>query len=282
MPTPDVLFEVFVYSGLLPAALAAAILLLALRFGPRRAEAAERIAGAAALGGGFLAGYAVQEWAPLKPVDPWHWLPYLALLAGAVGLVELAAAVPWAVRWGLRVLVAAAAAWLLVPSWPDLEAVRPHWLATVGGSVLCLWAVLDPLARRQPGASFPLLLLLVAMAGGAALELSGNGKLAQLAGVLAATLGGCAVVSWWYPQRSPVQGMVPGVAVLLPGLLLDGYLYAFDVPLTSFLLLVTAPLALGVSVLPPFRALKERGRLLVQTVAVLVPVGLAVIRIAAP
>ena len=36
----------------------------------------------------YLAGYMVlpRSWAPLKPEQPWHWLPYLGLVAATIGL----------------------------------------------------------------------------------------------------------------------------------------------------------------------------------------------------
>jgi hypothetical protein len=273
MPPPQFFVEVLGYGVLLPAAVAAVTLLLALGLGKRRSAAAERLGGALALAGGFAAGFAALEWEQVQRTDPWFWLPFLALLAVLADQVDLIPSVAIGVRWTLRALGAGLTAWLLVPAF--LEATRPQWLMIVEAAVFLLWAVLDPLAVRQPGGLLPFLLGIVAVAGGVVL-VDSSARFAQLMGLLAGTLGGCALISWWFPQQAFLRGMVPGVAVLLPGLLFLGYFYA-EMSLVNCLLVVAAPLALWISVLLPSK-MRAFWRMLIQSVAVLVPVGLAVLR----
>ncbi|MCI0458629.1 MAG: hypothetical protein L0Z62_16830 [Gemmataceae bacterium] len=273
MPPPDVVLEALGYGLLLPAAVTAATLMLAPWLGIRHAAVAERSAGALALGASFAIGFVVLEGSQVARTNPWFWLPFLALIAGGLGLVDLLPSFPSRGRWGVRALVAVVAAWLLVPSF--LEPFRPQRPVGVAASIFILWALLEPLAERQPGGWFPLLLSLVALAGSVVLQESGNSRFAQLLSLLAGALGGCALVSWWYPHRSLLRGMIPGFAVLLPGLLFLGY-FSADMPLVNFLLVMAAPLALWLSVLGPVDKMKPRWRILIQAVAVLVPVGLAV------
>jgi hypothetical protein len=155
------------------------------------------------------------------------------------------------------------------------EVLDQRWGVGLGLTVLVFWGVLDALARNWPGMGLPLLLLLVALGAGAVVELSGFGSLAQMAGVLAAVLGSTALVSWWQPSTLPSRSAVPAVAVLLPGLLFQGYYVSFsEVPLASYLLVGVAPLALAGSALLPLRG---RVRVVVYVATVLVLVGLAVL-----
>src|SRR5439155_23437817 len=107
--------------GCLPAGIAVSLLLLGTWLG-RFSANADGAAGGLALALGFFAGYVAPGWAPLGPHDAWHWLPYTALLAIAVGFIAT-----WVGKFRclLRPAVAALVAWLLVRDRPDLAAVRP-------------------------------------------------------------------------------------------------------------------------------------------------------------
>ncbi len=272
MPPLEFLVEVLIYGGLVPAAVTALLLALAVKARPNL-----EAGGGAALAGGVLAGHALLGVAPWAPNTSWHWLPYLPLIAAAASLGEAVAPSHRFLSWGLRIAVAALASWLLVPTLPELQETRPYWLAGSAVAVLVLWAVLQPLARKQSGPLIPSLLLLVAMAGAVVIEQGGFGKLAQFGGVLAAALGGCAVVCGWRRDRPWMSGVVPGVALLLTGLVVNGYFYNFgDVPPSSYVLILVAPLGLAVGALPFVRRWGKVARSLLQTVAVVVPAGLAV------
>src|SRR5262245_19884057 len=157
------------YAGLLPAGVALLLLAVPLWLRPELGEPAVRWLGAAALAGGFFAGYVGLGWAPLRPAEPWHWLPWLALLAGVAGALPL----PGVLRAVLWLGVAALAAWLLFVPGEDWEALRQRCYLAVGGGVLAL-GLLIPMARRQPGPGLPLLLALAALAGAVVLERSSN------------------------------------------------------------------------------------------------------------
>jgi hypothetical protein len=273
MPPLEFVVEVLGYGLLLPAAVAVAALLLALSFSKRPADRAERLGGALALSGGFAAGFAAFEGSVVSRTDPWFWLPLLALLAVVVGLSEGNPPVPRVVSWGLRALLAGLTGWLLVPAF--LEAARSQWLGVLAALVFILWSLLAPLSHRQPGGLLPLLLSLIPAVGGVVLEASGNLRLALLSGVLAGTLGGCTLISWRCPQRPLLRGMIPGFAVLLPSLLFLGYFY-IEMLLPSFLLVAVAPLFLWVGALLP-RTMTAGWRMVLQTVAVLVPLAVAVV-----
>jgi hypothetical protein len=265
LPPLKFLLEAVAYGVLVPAAVAMAVLILARRWGERHGGEAPRGGAGLAAGAGLLAGFVALAgsrqlgWEFLAPTDSWHWLPLLSVLATGVGIAERVTSWTPVARGGLRLLVAAATAWLLVRAESAVQAVNPGWLAGVGLAVLVSWGLLDPLARRWPGPGLPALLASVALAAGAVLALSGILKFAQMAGVLAAVLAGCAGPARWPPGESPARGAVPGLSVLLPGLLFAGYFNTFsDVPPASFLLVLAAPLGPGVAALLP--SSKSAGR----------------------
>jgi hypothetical protein len=247
---------------------------------PRR-RWVDRVAGVLALAVGYFAGYYTaghrEGWAPLVPTaekDEWSWLPWLAALAGLAGLAALLPLKRDWLRRGITALavlpVAGAAAWLLVPDFETLRAVRPYYVGGGAAAVWLLWAALDPLAGRQPGGRLPLLLACVAVAAAVVILLAASLKLATLAGPLAGALAGCTVVGWRYPNREYLRGMLPGFAVLLVGLLLQGHLTGgAEVPLVCFLLVLVAPLLLWAG---------GRGRWggWLQAAAVLLPLAAAV------
>jgi hypothetical protein len=269
MPEPSLLISAAVFGGLVPAGVAAVVLLLAFRLTPRdKPEAAW--AGGPALACGFLAAYALLGAAPWQPTASWHWLVWLAVVGGAAGGLEGSGRLSKAALWVVRLVIAAAAAWLLTPALPELQTARPAWVAGLAAAVVLLWSVLAELGRRQSGPWLPFLLVLVHGAAALVLEGAGFGTLAQLAGVLAAVLAACAVICWFVPGRSAVVGTAPGVAVVLTGTLANGWFYnSGDVPWISFILVLAAPLSLLVRHVRPVRDASPRRQALVQLIAAL-------------
>jgi hypothetical protein len=240
---------------------------------------------ALALGTSYALGHAaIQGWIaaherpPFPPLDAPDWLPWLALAAMGLGLLEVAWPGPAWSRWENRLLLTGGMLWLLLNSqfqarWAtNAEGVR--WLVGLGAGVLAFWGVLEALADRLGGA-LPLPLLIQA-GGTAAVELlSGSLAQAEFAAVLAAALGLTWVASWFGPALSLSRGAVPVVAVALSGLILSGYFFAF-VPAASALLLAAAPLALYVDRIGPIRRLSPWKASLVRALTILVPVAAAV------
>jgi hypothetical protein len=221
---------------LLPAAVAA-VILLPLRLNPSLGERPTRLLGGLAVALGFFAAYAALGFAPLKPADAWHWLPWLGVGAALVGAVDR----PGWLALVLRAAGAALAAWLLVPAWVDDVAPRFDALGLLGLATF-LFATDD---RSQPddrGRAWPWLLVATAAASAAVLMIGGTASFAQLAGALAAALGGTAVVMLGRRLPPGVRGV--GV-VLLIGLMATGFFNKFSsVPFICYFLPVMAvPLA---------------------------------------
>lgn len=132
---------------LVPAAGAAALVWLSRKL--LRGDASSRYPAAAGFVGGFVIGYVLlADWEEWLPERHWQWLPYLALAAGIVAPVANAKGVSLAERWLVSLLLAAASAWFLVPTWSSLEPPRAFWLMALSGLLFLLAAGLDPLPQR--------------------------------------------------------------------------------------------------------------------------------------
>jgi hypothetical protein len=211
-------------------------------------------AGTMAAAVGFLAGYFLFVGGPVAPKNSEHWLPYGVLLATAMALLESLAPLSLAVKLGLRLIAAAVISVFLVPTWPTLQPYRIWWIAGVTLAIFAPWSVLEPAARKMPAFVAPAVLTLIAGVSGFLLLWSGSLSFFQIALVLGMLLAGCAVVSVWVREPPPILGIMPTVAVALPGLLASGFLYTFtQLPALSFALfalLAAAPLGLAVALIP--------------------------------
>jgi hypothetical protein len=275
-----ILLDILLYDLLVPISVAFILLYVGLRFCGKKSNACAYCAGAVALCGGFFAGLASHDW-EWTPAWTWQsrpylWIPYLLLIAATVGTVAQLPSVSSIGRWGLRLAAAGLAGWLLVPIWPSLQNVRVLWCTGIGAAILVLWLVLENLAKRDPGTRLPLFFLCVTFVASLVLELSANMRFAELAGILTSILGACVLIGYWQGGAGAAQGMVPGIAVVLPGLLLSGYLSTTtEVPLASFVLVLAAPCTLLMMAFLPLRGKAARWTTILQGVALLAPLFLA-------
>jgi len=271
------LVEMALYGGLAPAAVAAALVWLVLRVAGPNSTHAGHCGAALALTGGLLTGCFLQDVTPWRPDRSWNWLPYVAIMAAVaellITLIPLPALVRWTVRLGLVVL----AAWLLVPT---LQETAPHlwfWRTAVGGAMVTTWCSLAVSAPRLQGACLLVLLAVIVLAAAGVLEFAGFLKLVLAAGSLAAALIGIALVTWWRSASGVGSGVTPGIALLLPGLMCNGYFYRGDpgLPVASVVLVTLAPIVLALTGLAVQGLPSRIGRTVLLLVATLAPVGIA-------
>src|SRR5206468_2372711 len=121
------------------------------------------------------------------------------------------------------------------------------WLAPAFAAVmLAQWLLLERLASELPDGSVPFCLAVVFAAAGIVLIYDHSLRFMNIAMVLASALAGLAVLAWW--SKADIGGAIPGVAVMLPGLLLVGQQttsnrllwYVYALPVVAPLLLVEA------------------------------------------
>ena len=258
----------------LPALVAVAVLVATWRPWRERRIGPCAWAGALGLGAGFVTGYlALFGWPGLAPKESWEWMPHIAAAVTVAAMLVGSSRVPRPVGWAIVVLVATAAAWLLVPQWQES---RLAWTIALACAATVVWIALFTLAKRTSVVSLSLVVLIAASAAALVLERAATARFAQLAGVLAASGGGCLVVASLRSAPKMGPGLAGGGAVLLVGLMFTGHFNHFsDIPAVCFFLVATAPLMAWMGQLGPIRRRKSWQRLVFEAVAVLVPAGIA-------
>jgi hypothetical protein len=271
--------DLAVYGGLAPGAAAAVLLWLALRAAwPTRAAACHWGA-AAALAAGFLVGYALTDVPAWIPSASWQWPPHVALLAASLMFLEALGRLPKAVCVAMDLAFAGVATWLLVPELRETATYIWFLRASLAIAILLTWWSLAAWALRQPGVNYFALLTLIALLGAAVVTLAGSLRLGQPFGFLAASMAGIGTVAWWQREQSPSQGVAPTLAVLLAGMLCNGYYHRGydDFPMASFILVAIAPIVLALTGLAVQRLPSRGGRAVLLLAAVLAPTGIALV-----
>lgn len=278
------IWGMLIWNAVVPALLAGGVMLVGLspwRAGAARNPARGRWAAAVALAAGYVAG----QWG-LGGLPPWDVatgdvslsLMALAVIGAAVGVLDSRVGAPTAIRWLVRLAVSGCVAWLLLR--PLIAAHGSHLRFVLQGGLIVLavsvlWTVLDFFAAREQGPSLVIVILLLGAGGSTTLALSGAATTAQLGVVLLAALGALLLVLWWAPAVGRLRSAIPVVALVTVAQWTIGLHYA-EMPVTSFVLLAGAPIALLLTLLSAFRT---RARWLVLAVRLLVialPIAAAV------
>lgn len=230
------------FGVLIPAVIAGIVLLVSGRRARAEPEAPRPVAGALALGAGYLAAHALLVGVPPVP-GPDVTIPFLGwifwMAAGAVLLAPLRAA-PVVARFGNAFYVA-------------LFSILPYHLIRqpgpapaaldfggFGGVLLAyaLWTATERLAHRRPGPALPAALW-AACAGTAAMVLANaSASLAQLVGSLAAGLGAAVVVALLVRGAHLASGAIAILAVVVASAVRLAIVY--DLPTVCWVLVACA------------------------------------------
>jgi hypothetical protein len=259
----------------LPAIIVAIVLVIAWRpWRSQRTPAGGEWGGPLALGAGFAAGYlALFGRPPFPPIDSTDWLFFLAVLLAVSGVIDGL----WRLPGWLRCVVGLAVAALTVTSllsplvrntWGPAEGAA--WLAALAAIVWLVWSSLDALAGRDGNDSLVLQLVAVSGMASLVLMLSGSLKLAQLGGAQTAALGASLLVSLVSRSRGFARGAIPVFVVLSSGLMISGHFFA-SLTAANALLLGAAPLLCWIDQIPTVHNLRRWQRVVVRTIAVLIP-----------
>ena len=278
--------EIGVYGGAVPFAIALALVYLARRFLPHNVF--ERIAMSAAMAVAFFVGWVLlpDGWTPLKPARPWHWLPYLGLLAAALGAVAKNQTTPLADsgrgtqpnptylrRLATNLVTAAAAAWLLAPNWPDLNPPRYVYVSLLAGYLVALMTLLDALPDRLMRPLFAFLLFAAASATALVIAEPVSLQYGQVAGISAAALFGCGVAACCGRSGPTLRGVNPVYVVLVGGMAFSGSIEP-EPAIYSILLAPLAPLMLWLCAYGPLARLADRKGIPVQFAVVAIPLAI--------
>jgi hypothetical protein len=262
------------FAVLLAMALAAGLSALAARTFRRRGFAPWW--GALAVGLAYVLAHAGVATPAIPPVDVTDRVPMLAL-AGAVVAASLAGGrdVLWARVVGYLGLAALAYVVMLGPvlgaGAGDYSRETIIQLALIAvGSLLAMLnlALLDAPSQRP---KFWAALTVLALGTGVILVLANSAVLFQLGGVLALVLAASLLGAWGLP----VGGGIPVAATVLTALVIEGAVYAF-LPATAALVLAAAPAVLWLVRLGPLARLGPKGRVVVASGLILIPLAVAV------
>jgi len=218
---------------------------------------------ALALAGSFAIAYIGIAGRPkFPPIEAEAWLVYIAFIPAVLG--TLARLLPRArlACWLVSMVTLAATAWLICR---PASATSSTMIAAVAVGMIIWWGAMETLARRASAASTLLPLLFMTAAAAMVLLNSATQRYAQLAGSIASSLTVVLALTWMLrPQL--VNGGVLAVAIIVPGLLICGHLYA-EVTIPHLLLVLTAALAAWTGQLPGIRR-RPRLSLIVNLIAV--------------
>lgn len=231
---------------LLPAVVAGLVLLVAWRpwIGPDKSkpdptehdqpDLAGIWGGAAAFALAYVAVHLAVGGTPgFLPTDDKQWLPYMAVLAGAAGLVEAFFYQKKWLRWLLRTAAALLTYGLVLGFMIEHHwsaGVTAMWLGALTLGTLAIIDALDSVGEAHPGASLPLAMVVLASGAAVTLAMTGSAMLGQIMGGLAAASGASLVLAWWQPRLRVSRGGATVFGVLYGGLLAFGYATTADIP----------------------------------------------------
>jgi len=265
----DAITEMIGGGVLAPAAIALGVYWLASRLLP--GNAASRFPVVIGLLAGFVSGYVLlPEWAALKPARHWHWLPWLGLVAGFTGGIGVRAG-PLS-RWLLFLATSVAAAWLLVPTWPNLDPPRFIWLIALSAGLCVLIGLTDSLPPRFGGRLVLGLLSITAVAVAVTIAACVSVTYARIAGVAACSLGGVwgAACLRRRDDELAVRAAVPAACIIVGGIAFVACVES-ERPQYGLLLLPAAPLGLWICQTRTLRQLSGRTATALRIACVAIP-----------
>ncbi|MFB6264587.1 MAG: hypothetical protein ABEL76_13325 [Bradymonadaceae bacterium] len=205
--------------------------------------------------------------------------PTVAAAAIVLGLIETVLSERRELHWILRFGLFAALPFFLVGfmyehHWSGRAAAG--WTVGFLGVSLAATGVLDRVDRIRSGMTLPVALTVLATGASIGLLSAGTARVASVAGGLAAACGAAAVVAWWRGDFSFGTGGATCFVGLYTPLLLYGYFSISDPPLTSGIVLASAPQVLWLVVLTPLSRVEGWKSVVVDAMLTAIPAGVAV------
>lgn len=273
------MLELIVRGVGVPIGIAVVMLAAFVRPWRRTSRTARSWVAGAAVSAAFAGAYAALfGWPSPPPPESWQWLPYLLLPVAILGAAIDALAIPGLFKWLLVIIICLVATWMLIPEFVTER--RIVWIIAIALSVLAIWLAIVAASRRIHPA-FVTGAIMVMMTGASIFLVrhSGNAKLGQLAGALAAPLGVCLVVAIWRKQAIGAVTLAAPVSVAHVGLIACGYFNSFsETPFAAYLLITLSPVALLIVRIGAIAKLKpwQRATLIAAPCVVAITVGLLI------
>jgi len=203
---------------------------------------------------GLAAGYTFAYWAitgeiPSFPVDVEEydsdsWLIYISFILTTFAFIH--SFVNNNASKGIFVLVSAlVTAILIVPEWivdeGESKALLWYWRTAYVVLSVGLFAIFEKLTDVTKGRTFSLLCFFLFTAASGVLVFSANAKMGQLCGTVAAMSMAMFVLSFMFSNINWGSNGVYFLAIVLPALLINGYLSS-DIPMIPFILVAVSPI----------------------------------------
>jgi hypothetical protein len=240
------LIKIFTFNILLPAILSGAGFLF-VWFLEKRGKRGVGWIGSLGILIGYMIGYVgIYGWPQFPPSDPsTGWFAYMGITTLILSLTESF----WKKSWWI-VIIGRAIFVLLVCLIMLLPLVRYTWsipetiLSVAAFTVISLifWNIIDGIRKDLSPGLLGLFLTIFATVESILILLSHSILLAQLVGLVAATMGALTAVNWVFPRVSSDSTMTGLVSVLIIVHAMSAVSYA-DMPRWSALLLAAAPAA---------------------------------------
>jgi hypothetical protein len=248
---------------ILPAGIAGFLLLIALRpwAKERRPTRDARWTPPLAVGLAYFGAHLAVAAPPgFVPADDLDWLLHMALLAACLGAVESFIYEKTALRWAMRIGAVLLTFWLTLGFMVEIywsAGVAVAWMTALTLATCAVIATLDQTAEIHPGASVPLVMVVLGSGACIVLVLTGNARVGQLMGGLTAAAGAILLLALRRSKLRVSRGGCTVFGLLFGGLLAFGYASSADIPALAIfwthtqtvatLLVAAAPLMLWAS-----------------------------------
>ncbi len=240
-----------------------------------------KLGGAIAFGFSFFVSFSlINGGVPgLPPVSSVNWLPYFALAAAVLSMMEAEGGFSWSVRWGLRLaLLVAAGITMLLPVLGDPgPVVKVVWVIGLSAVIAGIWWQVDRLQDELEGFVLPLIYLCCTTFASVLCVLAFQyASMAQYIGVIAALCGVFFVFSFLDRSRSVFRGAHAGFMLLFPLMLLSAWFLSANAQAGSwpFLALAVLPVLVILVRVPVLRGPLNSFQRNVCVAAVVVAIGL--------
>jgi hypothetical protein len=227
------------------------------------------------LAAGYVAAYARLERLFQSPTLSWHWLVWLVVVVAMIGSVRLASGLTAAERWGLTIITALIAAWLLVPTRASLQPWRLTYVLAFAATVVVWWNLLDGVITPKNVVPLPVSLVLTTLVASILIADGTSLRIGSLGAIGAAALAGGALLALGKRDLTLLRSLLGPTAIILSGILLTSHL-SDGLTLPIIALIAACPLVLCLFERGPLARLQGPKAIVVKAALVNGPLLLAI------
>jgi hypothetical protein len=230
------------------------------------------------LGLSYIAGHiGILGKPPIPPVESTQWLVFIALIMIVSGLIDSLIKLPVIAKVIIRAVSSGAVFYLtampmIKNTWATNQSIT--WSALITIAITIYWFLLEFIFKKNTDnkqtSSSVITIGLISGAIAGFSVFSSSAALAQLTGVIGASIGGLFFVSIFKKNFSAEKGLA-SISLLLAMLLLNTYLYADVKSLASIALLIISPSFSLLGDLKALDKLKPWQKVIIKGILVAIP-----------